>query len=177
MTQILVVDDDSCATAALGRLFSESAFAVSTAESGQGAQAILRRLTIDVMVADLLLGDMTAMDLLRKMHERGRVVPTIVVTGHGTIETAVTAMKLGAVDYLLKPYDFEVLLTRVADFVAADVSAHAAHRWAEATVRFSHSRCDARNVTAWGRVVGISAGALRTRCALAGVAPRRALTF
>ncbi|MBM4077035.1 MAG: sigma-54-dependent Fis family transcriptional regulator, partial [Planctomycetes bacterium] len=70
---------------------------------------IFRRESPDVVVSDVRMPDMTGLELLRNLHEIDNKVPVILMTGHGTANTAIEAMRLGAFDYLLKPLDIDAL--------------------------------------------------------------------
>jgi DNA-binding response OmpR family regulator len=115
----------------------------------------------------------------------GRIVPVVVATGFGTIETAVAAMRRGAVNYVLKPLIGDDLIQQVdlglahaaSTSIAAHPHAHAATRWAQAVADFIGAREDARTLGQWARSVGLSASTLRTCCQMAGVSAKRALTL
>jgi DNA-binding response OmpR family regulator len=100
---ILVVDDESSMRATLDEILSGEGFAVMTAAGGEAALATLRQEPVDLMLLDLR---MTDMDGLQVIEQAQRIAPdTIVVmlTAHGTLDSAISAMRQGAFDYLLKP--------------------------------------------------------------------------
>jgi len=102
--RILVVDDEPELCRALGKFLSRNGFEVLTAGNGEDALEMLRRHEIDVVLSDLQMPRMGGVELLKA----GRVVAPsaefVIITGHGTIEVAVDAMKRGAYDFVEKPF-------------------------------------------------------------------------
>ncbi len=110
---ILVVDDDqSFRTAVLGFLKDEG-FRVSGAPSGRDALEMISREQVDLVVSDLVMDDMSGTALLVEVRRTIPGIPVIMMTGHGSIQNAVEAMREGAYDYLTKPFRNEELLIRV----------------------------------------------------------------
>ncbi|NLO32002.1 MAG: sigma-54-dependent Fis family transcriptional regulator [Candidatus Hydrogenedentes bacterium] len=115
--KILVVDDDEGLREVLDIVLSNAGYNVITAASVEEAQSPLERELIDVVVTDLYMGrDRKAgLRLLEYLNENQPDTPALMITGHGTIESAVEAMRLGALDYLQKPFKSnEEVLLRVA---------------------------------------------------------------
>jgi DNA-binding NtrC family response regulator len=106
---VLVVDDDPTARRMLDVRMRALGCQVAMAETGQGALAAIERDLPAVLLLDLQMPQMDGMEVLRTLNREGVEVPTIVITAHGTIETAVEAMKEGAVDFILKPFDPQYL--------------------------------------------------------------------
>src|SRR5947207_15528910 len=79
-------------------------YRVQAAPDGEAALRKLEESNVDVLLCDINMPHMDGMELLRRVHERPNPPEVIMLTGQGTIETAVEAMKLGAYDYLTKPY-------------------------------------------------------------------------
>ena len=102
--RILVVDDEPGMRAGLSEVLSRGGFAVETAGTGEDGLARLKTGGVEVLVTDLRLPGISGLDLLREAQNAGVEVPTIVITAHGTVEDAVGAMKLGAFDFLTKPF-------------------------------------------------------------------------
>jgi DNA-binding NtrC family response regulator len=102
--KILLVDDEPAVLAALETLL-EDFYAVITAASGETAWQILQDEEIAVAIVDLSLPDLSGLDLLRRLGEKGLPTELIMVTGFGTIDSAVEAMRHGAYDYLTKPVE------------------------------------------------------------------------
>ena len=110
--RILLVEDEVNMARTLAKNLARAGHAVEHAPHGEAALARLDQASFDVVVTDLKMPTMDGMALLRAMHERGLPPAVVVLTGYGTIETAVEAMKLGATDYLIKDArPQEILLT------------------------------------------------------------------
>jgi DNA-binding NtrC family response regulator len=101
--RILLVEDEANMVRTLSRILERAGYEVATAANGKEALAILDREVIDVLITDLNMPVMDGMALLRAMQELVARPATVVLTGYGTIQSAVDAMKLGASDYLIKP--------------------------------------------------------------------------
>jgi DNA-binding NtrC family response regulator len=102
--KILLVDDDPGVLTALETLIEET-YTVLKSASGNAAWQILQEEDIAVAVVDMALPDLNGLDLLRRLREHDMPVELIMVTGYGTIDSAVEAMRIGAYDYLAKPVD------------------------------------------------------------------------
>jgi DNA-binding NtrC family response regulator len=110
--RILLVEDETNMARTLAKNLERAGYDVVHAAHGEAALAQLAEAPFDVVLTDLRMPVMDGMALLRAMHERGVRTAAVVLTGYGTIETAVEAMKLGASDYLIKDArPQEVLLT------------------------------------------------------------------
>jgi DNA-binding NtrC family response regulator len=113
--KILVVDDEPAEREGLARLVGQWGYEVETAASGEEALDLVETQHPAVVVTDLVLPEMDGLTLLQKLKETGRPPIVLLVTGHGTVETAVEAMRHGAFDYLTKPVDttrLQVLLEK-----------------------------------------------------------------
>src|SRR5262245_41024424 len=106
---LLVVDDDEDFRTIAARKFLRSGFRVHDAPDGPRALDIAQRKQIDVAVLDMRMEGMSGLDLLEKLKVTSPECEVIMLTGEGTIETAVAAMKLGAYDYLAKPFSLAEL--------------------------------------------------------------------
>ena len=113
MGSILLVDDEEKILKTLGRALRDDAHEVVTAANARDAQRLLAERSFDLMIIDFLMPDRTGLDIIRELAsstpeaERPAVV---MMTAHGSIESAVEAMKLGARDYLQKPFEVDELL-------------------------------------------------------------------
>ncbi len=101
---ILVVDDDAMIGEQLERLFTHSGYIVTIANRAEQALEFLEREDIDLVVTDIRLPGIDGVELTKRIAERWSDVPVIVVTGYGDIETAVEVLKLGASDFIVKPF-------------------------------------------------------------------------
>jgi CheY-like chemotaxis protein/AraC-like DNA-binding protein len=109
---ILTVDDDDGVRETL-RIVLEPEYEVAEATSGRAALDYLARSAVDLMLLDVRMSGMDGLEVLRHLREAGRRVPVILLTGIADVRMAVEAMKLGAHDYLTKPFDLEPLRARV----------------------------------------------------------------
>jgi response regulator RpfG family c-di-GMP phosphodiesterase len=105
--RILVVDDEQVIREILADFLSMEGFWVRTAEDGSAALAELSRNQYDLVLSDLKMPNMGGLELLKAISEHTPNVVTIIMTGFGTVETAIDAMKKGAYDYILKPFKVE----------------------------------------------------------------------
>lgn len=108
--QILVVDDEDAILMMLETLLTEEGYDVVTAEDCESAFTKLGKSTFDLVIADILLGKKTGIDLLEHVKTEGMEIPVIMMTGQPTIDSASRSVRLGAFDYLRKPIEMEVLL-------------------------------------------------------------------
>ena len=109
-TSLLIVDDDKPFLTRLARAMELRGFSVETAESVEEAVAKARARPPAYAVVDMRLGDGNGLDVIAAIHEKRHDSRAIILTGYGNIATAVTAVKLGAVDYLSKPADADDVL-------------------------------------------------------------------
>jgi two-component system, response regulator RegA len=103
--RLLLVDDDRPFLTRLGRAMETRGFEVETCETITEAQFKLKQSPPDFAVVDMRLGDGNGLDLIAAIHAVKPGCKAIILTGYGNIATAVTAVKMGAVDYLSKPAD------------------------------------------------------------------------
>ena len=108
--KILVVDDEVKLKTALVETLIEHGYEAAGYTSGHEALAALREQTFDVLITDLMMPEMGGIALLQAGLDIDPNLVGIIMTGQGTIETAVEAMKLGAFDYVLKPFKLQTFL-------------------------------------------------------------------
>lgn len=106
---ILVVDDEMGIREGCKRALSEEGYAVDDAEDGQAGLQKVNENDYDLILVDLMMPGVGGMDLIKRIHHIDPEIITVVITGNATIETAVEATKLGAYDYLPKPFSPEAL--------------------------------------------------------------------
>src|SRR5438876_2507718 len=109
MTKVLVVDDERKMRRLLQILLERMGIDSVAAESGEEALDRFQAEKIDLILTDLKMPGMTGLELLARLRELDADVPVILLTAFGTVQTAVEAMKLGAFDYVLKPFDLEAV--------------------------------------------------------------------
>ena len=102
---VLIVDDHENSREAMREVIERAGYRALVAADGEQAKDQLESEPVDVLVTDLRLPDISGMDLLALVQKDYPDIPVVLITGHGTIDTAVQAMKMGAQDYLTKPID------------------------------------------------------------------------
>src|ERR1700728_1785626 len=108
-----VIDDDDALRESLAFLLRTARIEVESYASAGAFLEALPSLHASCVITDVRMPGMSGIDLLRRLRELKIEVPVIVITGHGDVPLAVEAMKTGAVDFLEKPFDDEVLLASV----------------------------------------------------------------
>jgi nitrogen regulation protein NR(I) len=103
--QVLIVDDEPNLRKILSAQLSRDGYDVLTAEDGEQGLAQLRDHHIDLVITDLKMPKVDGMTLLRRALQEDPDLPVVMITAHGTVDTAVEALKIGAFDYLTKPFD------------------------------------------------------------------------
>jgi len=106
---LLIVDDELHVRESLSHWFIEDGYEVNTASSGKEALALLGRQHFDVVITDIRMPGMDGLELQKRIHEVDPEVAIILVTAYASVSTAVQALKEGAYDYLVKPFDPEEL--------------------------------------------------------------------
>ena len=112
-TRILLVDDEKDFVEMLSLRLEEAGESVTPAYSGRECLDILETKDIDVVILDILMPGMDGITTLKEIKNRSPLVEVIMLTGHGSTESAVNGMKLGAFDYLLKPAHFGELTAKL----------------------------------------------------------------
>src|SRR5258707_12079708 len=103
--QVLIVDDEPNLRKILAAQLSRDGYDVLLAEDGEQGLSLLREHHIDLVVTDLKMPKIDGMTLLREALRESPNLPIVMITAHGTVDTAVEALKIGAFDYLTKPFD------------------------------------------------------------------------
>lgn len=111
--RILVVEDNETLRAGIRISLEEEGFRVQEAGTGEQAVRLLETETFPVVVSDIRLGDLTGVEILRKAKEINSDTEVLLMTAYATVESAVQALRLGAFDYIQKPFDIEDLKHRV----------------------------------------------------------------
>lgn len=114
--KVLIVEDESNERASLGRLIAESGYQTHTADSADKAMSYLDE-GMDFVLTDLKMGDVSGMDLLRHWKIKQPEAMFLMITGHGSTQTAVDAIKAGAYHYMTKPIDPNALLVMLQNMV------------------------------------------------------------
>jgi DNA-binding NtrC family response regulator len=117
-TTILFVDDENAYQKAFIRAMrKEKQFHIVTASRGIEALQLLQTTPVDVVLTDIKMPEMDGLTLLKKIREQYPDIFVIAITGYGSVEDAVRAMKLGAYDYLQKPFDFDLIKLLLAKII------------------------------------------------------------
>jgi len=111
--KVLIVDDEEIFVQNMSRLLGKRGYEVTGVHSGQAAIDAMENNEFEVMVLDLKMPGMDGLMTLKTMKKLGRSVETLILTGHGSIDTALDAVKLGAYDYLTKPCAIEQLVAKL----------------------------------------------------------------
>jgi DNA-binding NtrC family response regulator len=117
--RILLIEDDSSTAASLQKVLCAEGYEVVVASRGDEGLNQAQQQNFHVVVTDLRLPGLGGMELVEKLHTAKPKQPIMLMTAHGTTETAIEATKLGACDYLLKPFEADELLDMVASAVAS----------------------------------------------------------
>lgn len=117
-----VIDDDEAMRESLSFLLDTAGLSARAYDSAAAFLEIAETLDGGCIVTDVRMPEMSGLDLVQRLKERGVGLPVIVITGHGDVPLAVQAMKAGVVDFLEKPFDDEALLAAIRGALAGPVS-------------------------------------------------------
>ena len=117
--QVLVIDDEESVRLTLKRALEEEGLSVRTAESGAEGLKVVEASQPDLVVVDLKLGDSSGLDILKSVKRRRPSTLTIMISAYGEVQDVVQAMKLGADDYVQKPYDLDEMVRCVTQTLQA----------------------------------------------------------
>jgi len=113
MSKILVIDDEPAIRKALKEILEYESFEVTDVEDGASALKLVEKEIFDLIFCDIKMPRMDGIEVLAKIREKGIETPIVIMTGHGTVETAVEALKKGAYDFIQKPLDLNRILVTV----------------------------------------------------------------
>jgi two-component system nitrogen regulation response regulator NtrX len=156
--RVLVVDDESGVRASLAGILGDEGYAVSAVESGEAALAALESGRFDLVLLDVWLPGQDGLEVLQRIRASHGGLPVVMISGHGTIETAVRAVRLGAQDFVEKPLSLEKTLLAVRNALR--------QRQLEAELDELRAKLDGRYV-----MVGASPAVERLRAEIAQAAP------
>ena len=112
-SKVLLVDDEVVFADNMSKLLTSRGYRVTVSNSGDGAIRALEEEDFDVVVLDLKMPGMDGVTTLREIKKLGLFTETLILTGHGSIDTALEAVKLGAYDYLTKPCEIDELVEKI----------------------------------------------------------------
>jgi len=110
---VLIIDDDGGVRATLARVLQNAGCKTATASDGPESFKLISGCEFDLVLLDIFLPQMDGVQVLREIRSRCPKLPVIMLTGHGSLQSAVESLRLGAIDYLQKPIDPEILVARV----------------------------------------------------------------
>ncbi|HWW02253.1 MAG TPA: sigma-54 dependent transcriptional regulator [Candidatus Acidoferrum sp.] len=114
MSKLLLIDDEADVQYSFQRIFDSPEVELTTASSGEEGLRLIPKLKPDLVIMDVRMGGMSGLETLRRIRQMDSKLLVILMTAYGTTQTAIEAMKLGAYDYLLKPFDLPKLKEIVA---------------------------------------------------------------
>lgn len=114
-SRVLVVDDEESIREFLEIMLRKEGYEVTCAEDGQKALDIIKKKSVDLVISDLQMPNMTGIELLRQVRDQYPELLFMMITAFGTTETAVEAMKLGAYDYITKPFKIDEVRINIAN--------------------------------------------------------------
>ena len=117
MARILIVDDEQSIRETLREILEYEGYEIEEAEDGEKALNLIRKFNYDAVLADIKMPKLDGIELLEKAKEIVPELPFVMISGHGTTETAVEATKKGAFDFINKPPDLNKLLITVRNAV------------------------------------------------------------
>ncbi|MBI5578570.1 MAG: response regulator [Deltaproteobacteria bacterium] len=112
-SRVLLVDDEVVFTRNMSKLLTYRGYKAIAVNSGDAAIRELEQADFDVIVLDLKMPGMDGITTLKEIMKLGLFTETLILTGHGSIDTALEAMKLGAYDYLTKPCEIDELVAKI----------------------------------------------------------------
>jgi DNA-binding response OmpR family regulator len=110
---VLIVDDEELIRMSIKDALERAHYMVFQAETSEKALELLKKNNIDLIILDLVLPGMSGFELLKKLRQEFSGIQVMVITAFSSIETAVEAIKLGAFDYLPKPFNLDEVVIRV----------------------------------------------------------------
>jgi DNA-binding NtrC family response regulator len=154
--RILLVDDDVQGLATTKKILEHAGFFAETAEDGQAAIERVRKESFDLVISDIRMPRMTGLEFLSALRHSGKSIPVVLMTAYGRVEDAVFAMKLGAVDFLTKPFKRAALLDAVEAATKRATSAKAAAPGEKprGSARIAGRSLQAERLRAWVDQVG-----------------------
>lgn len=112
--RVLVVDDEADFTALFAKRFSKRGLHVASAPGGREGLDHLAAHEVDVVVLDVMMPGMDGIETLKELKKRHPAVEVIMLTGHGSVDSGLKGLSLGAFDYVMKPFQIEDMMERIA---------------------------------------------------------------
>ncbi len=166
METILIIDDDDQLRQSFEKLLKEEGYAVTSAASGETGLDVLKKVMPDLVILDIRLPGMNGLETFKTIHQIEPKLPTIIMTAFGTTETAIEATKLGAFDYILKPFEIPDMLSVIKQaleagrFMRSPVAMNGVPEKGLGEAIIGHSKSMQHVYKAIGRVAGSDATVL-----------------
>src|SRR5450631_2410830 len=119
MSKLLLIDDEEDVRYSFQRIFDSPEIELATAANGEEGLKVIPKFKPDLVLMDIRMTGMTGLETLRRIRQSDPKLLVILMTAYGTTQTAIEAMKLGAYDYLLKPFDVPKLKEIIANALKA----------------------------------------------------------
>ncbi len=119
MDKLLLIDDEADVQYSFRRIFDSPEIEIATASSGEEGLKLIPKFNPNLVMMDVRMGGLSGLETLRRLRQTDAKLPVIIMTAYGTTQTAIEAMKLGAYDYVLKPFDVPKLKALVANALEA----------------------------------------------------------
>ncbi|MCU0561711.1 MAG: response regulator [Desulfobacterales bacterium] len=113
MPKLLLVDDEERLRGNLSKLLTTRGYEVADVGTGEEALEHIKAHAVDVVVLDIRMPGLSGIETLAEIQKLGLGIEVLLLTGHATVETAIEGMRLGAYDYLMKPYDLDYLIQKI----------------------------------------------------------------
>ena len=126
---VLIVDDELMVRRVLGDALTRAGYAVELAGSGHEGLQRLHSPGIDLLLLDLFLGDLDGVEVMQEARQLWPQLPIIMLTAHGSLSSAISAVRCGAADYLLKPISVETLRESVARVLEKSTAVNHRSEW------------------------------------------------
>jgi len=119
MDKLLLIDDEADVQYSFRRIFDSPEIEIATTSSGEEGLKLIPKFKPDLVMMDVRMGGLSGLETLRRLRQSDAKLPVIIMTAYGTTQTAIEAMKLGAFDYVLKPFDVPKLKALVGNALEA----------------------------------------------------------
>jgi two-component system response regulator AtoC len=167
--KILIVDDEMLVRNFLAETLRRKGFDVTTAESGQKAVNMFKEMVFDLVITDMKMPDLTGIEVLKKVKELSPSTVVVVITAFGSIENAVEAMRLGAFNYLIKPFS--------PDTIEAVIEKAQEHQSLVEENRYLRQQATPEGISNASRIIGESPAMKQVLADVERVAKSNAYTF